>query len=1055
MLTFSIILLSLRTIFSAGWFNNQQGQKKCTMCPENTFSADVNQSFPCSKCQQGRTSPDGSSVCSACQAGQFIDDDENCEACPIGWAQPSQNVRFCHLCGRDEEKGKGATTTGKGKANCQLCDLGKFGPTEQDGTCEDCLVGTYQDDKGQRACKDCPEDTFSNEEKKSSSADCTQCPDRTTTNKIEGCTQESSCVCKISFYRDPRRSELACVECPAKQTNCSVANLTLSTVPAAAGWFRPDMASEEFFVCGGEDCVGGTVNQQCAPGHGGILCAVCDDGFVRQNGVCMLCANKDMATDGTRGIIIVATLPPFLLFLVLVVYFYKSKMEEGKSEDQENKDGQTLAKSKPKMTSKQKNTTSKVAPVTSKVDKVKEQGHKEKQQRARATMATLAIQAWWYKTNGNDDSQKRAKYHLAHTVRKFHHLLLKTGSSTSECAMTAAEAVEGEVDGRIEESTAEACGDTTGEEIETDTGEMALKELTAHRFRSLGHRLRILIGYAQITSALVFSFDIPWPPMTLNFLKSLTFVNFNFMDFLAPIDPCLLHTSYLKQAAFHMAILPLCVVVVVSSAVVAMLGNKSKLIWSKAKSTLVTIVFLLYPGIVTRVFTTFKCQKIGQERYLVADYSVVCDEGDHAAMSALMFLFAWVYVVGIPLGSILILFRNKKLLAVSDNTSPELQKKSQDFANVFGALYDAYEPRYWWFEAIIMIQKAMLTGGLVLVAPNSSVQVLVGLIIASGFLIMLMQTKPYEETEVDIMQTIATVSTCATLLIGFTLKVDRGKSGAQTGEYDDAIIDIILILLFSGVSISGCYMTLKALPCFASSKLKNGDDDEESDQVIQAVVAPISHVKKLGGKANHLTRRSSKRIFDRAIDYHKTNVLIEDAATHIHKHKEKINKRLKTSSRRLMERLKQRKLEQLEAQTERQNENDGASRQHEPLLSKVVVHVVKEEEEEEETFASPNAAPGEYTQMIASIKPLLIDRCKSTKRFQKLFTKIDKDSSGGLSKTEFFVLIQVCVKGNNAATRTFTRPFFDAMWADLCKDENEVDFNTASEWIFGVPLKDK
>ena len=39
-------------------------------------------------------------------------------------------------------------------------------------------------------------------------------------------------------------------------------------------------------------------------------------------------------------------------------------------------------------------------------------------------------------------------------------------------------------------------------------------------------------------------------------------------------------------------------------------------------------------------------------------------------------------------------------------------------ANVFGALYDAYEPRYWWFEAIIMMQKAMLTGGLVLVGSG-------------------------------------------------------------------------------------------------------------------------------------------------------------------------------------------------------------------------------------------------------------------------------------------------------------------------------------------------
>jgi len=166
------------------------------------------------------------------------------------------------------------------------------------------------------------------------------------------------------------------------------------------------------------------------------------------------------------------------------------------------------------------------------------------------------------------------------------------------------------------------------------------------------------------------------------------------MDFFAPIDPCLLHTPFLAQAAFHMAILPLCVVVTVSAAAVALLRKKATVVWPKAKSTLVTIVFLLYPGIVARVFTTFKCRNIGGKRYLVADYSVVCGEGDHAAMSGVMFLFAGIYVIGIPVGSILILYRNKQLLAVGDDASPELQEKSDDFANVFGALYDACEYSY-------------------------------------------------------------------------------------------------------------------------------------------------------------------------------------------------------------------------------------------------------------------------------------------------------------------------------------------------------------------------
>ena len=62
--------------------------------------------------------------------------------------------------------------------------------------------------------------------------------------------------------------------------------------------------------------------------------------------------------------------------------------------------------------------------------------------------------------------------------------------------------------------------------------------------------------------------------MTLHFLSSLTFINFNFMDFFAPLSPCLLYTPFLKQAAFHMAILPLAGLIIVLAALAAKGCNK-------------------------------------------------------------------------------------------------------------------------------------------------------------------------------------------------------------------------------------------------------------------------------------------------------------------------------------------------------------------------------------------------------------------------------------------------------------------------------------------------
>jgi uncharacterized membrane protein len=251
----------------------------------------------------------------------------------------------------------------------------------------------------------------------------------------------------------------------------------------------------------------------------------------------------------------------------------------------------------------------------------------------------------------------------------------------------------------------------------------------------LANKMRILIGYLQITSALLSSFDIPWPPMTMQLLQSLTFVNFNFMEFFLPLDPCVLHTSFLSQAAFHMAILPICALVVVVAAVCATCCGQRKVVVQRAKTAMVTIVFLLYPGIVTRVFTTLKCRTIGTTPYLVADYSVVCGQGKHAIMALVMAVFALVYVVGIPLGSTLVLFCNRRLMRLdneAEQTSSDtvLLDKASRFHSVFGALYNAYEPHFWYFESLIMIQKALLTGGLVLVAVSN---VGVGLVVLVVF----------------------------------------------------------------------------------------------------------------------------------------------------------------------------------------------------------------------------------------------------------------------------------------------------------------------------------
>ena len=692
---------------------------------------------------------------------------------------------------------------------CSGCDLGKYGSTP--GNCSNCKSGKYSNDKGLIHCLECDSDTYSMEYGKSSPADCFKCPTKTTTDQTTGNIHISACVCQAGYYNSTTNND--CVICETLKTNCheNTSGLTVATIPAAQGYYRENNATTIFEECdNANDCQGGLLNNQCVEGNTGILCAVCVKGYIRQNDMCTKCP-PEISTDGTNGIVVVATLPPFLLFVFLFVYFYRAKEDEKyeaikklrsagykiiaartinkiatnafASSSSNNANHQTnsspqppslranhhfrsagkkiiavrkLAKasislkealqkaemenhqtgSKKKQSNKTNNSKRKYRQKkpnnignknNTRVSPKRKQNSKPSNLPSAATNDALPSKPTRESTqtsnvmpvapsnnNNNQDepttsksatkkTKPRSRFRSSAALHKI--IAIQTISrapliSSTFIQDTIHDHIQGEIDGRIEAQTAETTGDTAGGDIGADTGSTgdALTidiQINTNNFKSVGNRIRILIGYLQITAALIFSFDIPWPPMTKNLFKSLTFMNFNFMDLFAPINPCILHTPFLKQAAFHMAILPICVLIILTAASVASCFNKARLvIWSRAKAVLVTIVFLLYPGICTRVFTTFKCRRIGEKWYLTADYSVVCHEGDHATAQLAMVVFLFVYVIGVPIGTMVVLYCNKRLMRIQEddeNVALKLQEKAHRFRTIYGSLYDACE----------------------------------------------------------------------------------------------------------------------------------------------------------------------------------------------------------------------------------------------------------------------------------------------------------------------------------------------------------------------------
>jgi len=63
---------------------------------------------------------------------------------------------------------------------------------------------------------------------------------------------------------------------------------------------------------------------------------------------------------------------------------------------------------------------------------------------------------------------------------------------------------------------------------------------------------------------------------------------------------------------------------------------------------------------------------------------------------------------------------------------------------------------------------------------------------------------------------------------------------------------------------------------------------------------------------------------------------------------------------------------------------------------------------------------------------------------------MDKDRSGTLNQKELLALIKICLAkhGKKDDFKKMIENVFEAVWVDICNNEDGVDCSSASEWIF-------
>ena len=188
----------------------------------------------------------------------------------------------------------------------------------------------------------------------------------------------------------------------------------------------------------------------------------------------------------------------------------------------------------------------------------------------------------------------------------------------------------------------------------------------------------------------------------------------------------------------------------------------------------------------------FKCRSIDgiDGQLLVEDYAQTCNFGEHATFQLLAAIFLCFYVIGIPASMFFLLWRNKKHL------HDESSQKHHLIKNALGGMYSQYEPKYWWFEIFLLLNKTMMCGGLVMFKPGTSMQVLAATLIMLCHLLVVLKIAPYASNGEDYSSFLSSLTLTLTTFGAFALMTDNPNPTKKTFDSD------VLAYVMVGISAS-------------------------------------------------------------------------------------------------------------------------------------------------------------------------------------------------------------------------------------------------------------
>ncbi len=251
--------------------------------------------------------------------------------------------------------------------------------------------------------------------------------------------------------------------------------------------------------------------------------------------------------------------------------------------------------------------------------------------------------------------------------------------------------------------------------------------------------------------------------------------------------------------------------------------------WRRFLITVILILFLFYTTIAKSVIQGLACQQFGEERYLIADFSIDCNGSEYNAFVPMVWLCFVVYCLGIPFAAYLVLKRyidgihyDPHRPISNENPTTKKDKKYKDDIEsktklldmkatshgAFGFLWQGLSERgfspYWEVGVITLRKLFMIVVIMLFQDSNKNIQMVVALMGLFVFTILHVNVKPYDAFVHDKLEILSLLVSQVTLFIGLLanfFKEDQNSDKRTMTETEASSLNYTLGMVIALVNL--------------------------------------------------------------------------------------------------------------------------------------------------------------------------------------------------------------------------------------------------------------